>query len=328
MNESYERDLDLNLLRIFAVVAEEGSITRAASRLYVTQPAVSAALRRLSAFVGAELFTRQGRGVVLTARGARLREATQQFLQPLVAATSAVPVFDPKAATDTVRMGLSDSLETLLLPDVLRVLRMQAPSIRLIIVPVQFRSVEQLLLSNAVDFAVSIADGLPRSILRKQLVLLPFELMRPIAASHVCLYDSRFVKLPKRPTRADYFACEHVIVSYAGDMRGFVEDVLGTSRDVRVSVPSFSYVADVVDGSPLVATIPGMLAEHIVSLRPHLRIAPIPFELERANLDILWTRATDDAPAATFVRELVEHVANDIVSVKAALRPSPQRKRR
>ena len=70
--DAYGRDLDLNLLRVFAVVAEEGSITLAATRLYVTQPAVSAAMRRLTDFIGAELFSRQGRGVVLTTRGAEL----------------------------------------------------------------------------------------------------------------------------------------------------------------------------------------------------------------------------------------------------------------
>ena len=72
IRDSYAKDLDLNLLRIFVVVAEEGSITRAASRLYVTQPAVSASMRRLAEFVGAELFVRQGRGLALTPRGARI----------------------------------------------------------------------------------------------------------------------------------------------------------------------------------------------------------------------------------------------------------------
>jgi LysR family transcriptional activator of mexEF-oprN operon len=52
MPEIYERDLDLNLLRVFAVVAEAGSVTEAARRLYLTQPAVSAALRRLNTTVG------------------------------------------------------------------------------------------------------------------------------------------------------------------------------------------------------------------------------------------------------------------------------------
>lgn len=58
----YGRDLDLNLLRVFAVVAESASVTDAAKRLYMTQPAVSAALRRLTTAVGAPLFVRSGRG--------------------------------------------------------------------------------------------------------------------------------------------------------------------------------------------------------------------------------------------------------------------------
>jgi LysR family transcriptional activator of mexEF-oprN operon len=53
MTESYSRDLDLNLLRVFVVVASVGSVTRAAAQLYLTQPAISAALRRLTTAVGA-----------------------------------------------------------------------------------------------------------------------------------------------------------------------------------------------------------------------------------------------------------------------------------
>ena len=75
MTENYGRDLDLNLLRVFAVVAETGSVTQAAARLYLTHPAVSAALRRLTTAVGAPLFVRQGRGLVLGSRGARLHAA-------------------------------------------------------------------------------------------------------------------------------------------------------------------------------------------------------------------------------------------------------------
>ena len=59
MNASYGRDLDLNLLRVFVVVADSGSVTRAASHLYLTQPAVSAALRRLTTAIGALDSTRE-----------------------------------------------------------------------------------------------------------------------------------------------------------------------------------------------------------------------------------------------------------------------------
>jgi len=116
----YGRDLDLNLLRVFAVVADSGSVTEAASRLYLTQPAVSAALRRLTSTVGALLFTRSGRGLVLTSRGERLRAALHPHLEALVDAALAPPDFDAATSTRTLRLGLSDTAEVWLLPPLLR----------------------------------------------------------------------------------------------------------------------------------------------------------------------------------------------------------------
>src|SRR5512147_574694 len=95
MIENYGRDLDLNLLRVFLVVAEAGSVTEAASRLYLTQPAVSAALRRLAAAVGAPLFARTGRGLSLTARGQRLLATARPHLAALVTAALSPATFDP-----------------------------------------------------------------------------------------------------------------------------------------------------------------------------------------------------------------------------------------
>lgn len=292
------RDLDLNLLRVFVVVVEEGSITRAASRLYVTQPAVSASMRRLADFVGAELFTRQGRGLVLTSRGAELFAATRPHLEPLLAATAAGPSFDPATSAATVRLGLADTIEALLLPGLLARLREEAPEMRLIVLPVQFRSVEDALLSGRVDLAVSVADELPRSIVRQP--LFPGE-----PAGFVCLHDARFSRLPRVLTEEEYFAREHVIVSYAGDARGIVEDLLGKARKVRVSIPSFLSLGAVVEGSSLLATVPLLLARFLVRERPHLRLTALPFEIEKSSIDLLWCRATDEDPALRFVRALM-----------------------
>src|SRR6185369_6804906 len=96
MPGAYERDLDLNLLRVLIVVADTGSVTEAAKQLYVTQPAVSAALRRLTASVGAPLFVRAGRRLALSARGRALSERARPHLEALVAATQASAGFDPK----------------------------------------------------------------------------------------------------------------------------------------------------------------------------------------------------------------------------------------
>ncbi|MEO6598747.1 MAG: LysR family transcriptional regulator [Polyangiaceae bacterium] len=307
MKDAYVRDLDLNLLRVLAVVAEEGSITRAAARLYVTQPAVSAAMRRLSEFIGSELFARQGRGVVLTTRGAEVASAARAYLGPLVAATVSGPPFDPKTSTATVRLGLSDALESILLPALLARLRVEAPRIQLVVRPVQFRTVEGALLGGQVDVAVSIADELPRSILRQPLIA-----DGTGRAGFVCLFDPRFAKLPKLLSEREYFAREHVAVSYAGDTRGIVEDSLGRTRQVRVSVASISYVADVVDGSPLLATVPALLARQMRLTRPHLRTLPLPFQLEGAALELLWLRVKQDDRVTLFTRDLLRGVGKKL----------------
>lgn len=308
IHDAYGRDLDLNLLRVFAVVVEEGSITLAASRLYVTQPAVSAAMRRLTDFVGYELFSRQGRGVVLTTRGTELAAAARAYLGPLVAAALSVPTFDPKTSTATVRIGLADSLESLLLPQLLRLLAVEAPCMQLIVVPVQFRTVEHALLSAKVDLAVSVADDLPRSIMRQ-----PLAARRTASEEFVCLHDPRFSTLSKAPTEQEYFARDHVAVSYAGDARGIIEDLLGKSRKIRISVPALGHIAEVVDGTSLLATIPARLAQHISSTRPHLRTLPLPRSLAiplakaltMTTLDLLWVRGSDEDAAASFLRGLI-----------------------
>src|SRR5512140_1803516 len=105
MPDVYGRDLDLNLLRVFAVVAEAGSVTAAASRLFITQPAVSAALRRLQVATGAPLFVRAGRGLALTARGEQLRAQVQPHLQALVDAALVPAQFDPRTSERTFRLG-------------------------------------------------------------------------------------------------------------------------------------------------------------------------------------------------------------------------------
>ena len=171
MNRGYGRDLDLNLLRVFAVVAEIGSVTEAASRLYLTQPAVSAALRRLTTTVGAPLFVRRGRGLALTSRGERLRQTLAPHLQAIVDAALSPAAFDPATSERTVRLGLADAAELWLLPALLRVLASEAPRMRVVAIPVQFRTVGAALAAG-LDAAVTVADALPATV-RRELVIQP-----------------------------------------------------------------------------------------------------------------------------------------------------------
>ncbi len=300
MTAVYGRDLDLNLLRVFAVVVEAGSVTEAASRLYLTQPAISAALRRLTAAVGAPLFARSGRGLVLTARGERLRDGLHPHLERLVEAALAPPTFDPRTSERVLRIGLADSAELWLLPRLLQTLEREAPNMRVIAIPVQFRTVAAAF-AGGLDLAITVADDLPATIRRQKL----------FSGGFTCLYDPRHAKL-RQLTQRNYFAADHVVVSYNADLRGIVEDVLGKSRKIRCSVASFARVGALVDGTAMLATIPELVAKQIQKVRPHLRTKPLPFSIPGAFSELLWPRATDDDEACRFVRTKVSEIARSV----------------
>ena len=293
----YGRDLDLNLLRVFAVVAECGSVTEAASRLYLTQPAVSAALRRLANAVGAPLFVRHGRGLSLTSRGQRLRDRLHPHLQLIVDAALAPADFDPATSDRTLRLGLSDSAEMWLLPSLLRALAREAPHMRIIALPVQFRTVAAML-AGGLDVAVTVADALPVTVRRQPLY----------HGGFTCLYDPRHARF-RRLTEAEYFAREHVIVSYNGDLRGIVEDTSGKTRRVRCSIGSFASLGAVIDGTGMLATVPDMVAAQVRATRPHLRTTRVPLDLRGAAVEMLWPAATDDDEPCRFVRAKIAGIA-------------------
>ncbi|MCB9603547.1 MAG: LysR family transcriptional regulator [Sandaracinus sp.] len=308
--QSYERDLDLNLLRVFVVVAEEQSITAAASRLYLTQPAISAAMRRLTEAVGAPLLAKRGRGVVLSARGRALYDTARPHLEALVAAARATPRFDPATTERTVRLGLADSAEGWLLPALHRVLAERARALRIVALPVNFRTVGEAMHRGRVDLAVTVADELPAGLSRRPL----------LRGEFVVLHDPRHTTLGRRPSRARYLEHEHVIVSYAGDLRGIVEDALGERRKIRLSVPSFQHVGAVVSGTATVATVPTSVADSVLRERAELDVAPLPFELPTQATELLVRDASSDDGAVAFVVDEIVRIARDVPVSLAALR--------
>ncbi|MDB4975992.1 MAG: Transcriptional regulator, LysR family [Myxococcaceae bacterium] len=299
MNTVHARDLDLNLLPVLLAVADTGSVTAAAARLYLTQSAVSAALGRLRSAIGESLVRRHGRGVVLTERGARLVADARPHLDALVQAALLPARFDPRTTDATLKLGLSDIADEWLLPPLLRFFENEAPQLRLVCSAIQFRTVHEALATRRIDLAVTVADELPASVARQTLVRSGF----------VCLFDPRFVRLGARPSERAYLAQDHVIVSYNGDLRGVIEESFGRERRVRCSVGSFSSIGAIVDGGPLVATIPLIFAAHILALRPHLRTATLPFAHAPGNIDLLWPTALDADPACRFVREAVIRIS-------------------
>jgi LysR family transcriptional regulator, mexEF-oprN operon transcriptional activator len=299
MNTVHARNLDLNLLPILVALADTGSVTAAAARLYLTQSAVSAALGRLKVAIGDSIVIRHGRGVVLTERGARLVAEARPHLDAIVQVALSPAGFDPKTSDRVFRLGFADSADEWLLPPLLRFLEAEAPRMRVVCMPTQFRTVNEALSTRRIDLAVTVADELPASVARRTLVLSHF----------VCVFDPRLVRLGPRPTERAYLAQDHVIVSYNGDLRGVVEDSFGVERRVRCSVAGFGSIGAIVDGGRLVATVPIIVAAQILRTRPHLRLAAVPFSHEPGSVELLWPKALDGDPACRFMREAIVRLA-------------------
>jgi LysR family transcriptional activator of mexEF-oprN operon len=206
--------------------------------------------------------------------------------------------FDPRTSERTLRLGLSDFSDEWLLPPLLARLRRDAPRMKLVCVPVQFRTVGEALAARRVDLAATVADELPRSIRRQPLVRGRF----------VCVFDPRHVRLGARPSVKTYLDQEHVVVSYNGDLRGMVEDAFGVERRVRCSVASFSAIGAIVDGGPLVASLLDVFAAQLRRQRPHLRTARFPFPKPEGGIDLMWPAALDEDDACAFVRAAITEI--------------------
>ncbi|RTS97593.1 LysR family transcriptional regulator [Pseudomonas aeruginosa] len=132
MNRNDLRRVDLNLLIVFETLMHERSVTRAAEKLFLGQPAISAALSRLRTLFDDPLFVRTGRSMEPTARAQEIFAHLSPALDSISTAMSRASEFDPATSTAVFRIGLSDDVEFGLLPPLLRRLRAEAPGIVLV----------------------------------------------------------------------------------------------------------------------------------------------------------------------------------------------------
>ena len=218
-------------------------------------------------------------------------------IAPIVDAALVPERFDPATSDRTLRLGLSDASEVWLLPPLLRILARDAPGMRVVVVPVQFRTVVAAFAAG-LDAAATVADELPASLRRAPL----------LQSGFVCVHDPRHAPF-RTLTERTYFAHEHVIVSYNADLRGVVEDTLRKQRKIRCSVPTFASLGALIEGTALLAMVPSIVARELVRLRPRLAIKRLPFEPYTGTIELLWPAASDDDEPGRWLRARVTEIA-------------------
>ena len=168
--------MELHQLRYFVAVAHEGSFTAAASRLFLSQPSLSVQIRKLERDVGARLFERTSRQIVLTAAGAALLEHAQVALDQLERGRERVAEVSDLREGE-VRVGVLPSIGARMLPGVLAEFRRAHPRVVVRIVEHDVsREFEQLVRSGELDLAITrmplTLSGLHTDVLVREPVLL------------------------------------------------------------------------------------------------------------------------------------------------------------
>jgi DNA-binding transcriptional LysR family regulator len=294
------RNVDLNLLVALDALLAERSVSRAAVRLHLSQPATSALLARLRGLFGDPLLLRSARGMLPTPRALELLGPVKQVLDEIDAIVQPRAAFDPASAAHTFTLSASDYVEYALLPTLVDYLERTAPGVRLAVRPLDLQTVSKQMETGEVDLCITGLQNAPPGLHQQP------------------LYAERMVSVVRRDhpgvgarlTLDKFCSLDHILVSVRGS--GFSARIdealtaLGRKRRARLAVPHFLLVPEIVARSDMISALPERLA------RGHakkLRIYEPPLKIEGFTVGQIWHERNQREPAQLWLREVLRELA-------------------
>ena len=295
MNEMNTGTVDLNLMRVFLAVWETHSLTLAADRLALSQPAVSHSLRRLRDVFQDPLFVRTSEGMQPTAAAIRLHAPIERGLGLIYGAMQHHAGFDAAVSSRRFRISMSDMSSFFFLPPLLAACQQSAPRIGIEIVPVPLQHVESGMRSGEIDLALGYVPGLSGDCLSQTL----FE------DRYVCMVRAGHPMAGRTLTRAQVGALRYVFADSGATGHGLIESGLGQldiQRNIVLQLPHFIAAPEIVRSTDLAVIFPRSIAERFNRGR-QFRLLALPFDLPPievklnlhgrfgADAGIAWLRA-------------------------------------
>ncbi|TAL57233.1 LysR family transcriptional regulator [Pandoraea sp.] len=293
------RSLDLNLLVSLDALLAERNVTRAAARLHVSQPALSAQLARLRAIFDDPLLmpAESGRGMVATARAERLQTELRGALHHLQMVISRAPSFDPHNDVRSFTLASSDNASMLIGLPLFEALRTAAgDGIRIAWRSVDGARVAAQLESGEIDFLIAAPDVMPPAMKATRVI------------------QERFVMAQRKGhprgtgplDLSSYCALRHVLVSISGgNFHGFMDEHLerlGARRTVAVSVQQFGLAAAILQVTDYVCTLPARLMQRYTDT---LDAFELPFAAQGFSLYLGWHPRFHADPAHSWLRDMI-----------------------
>lgn len=300
--------LDLNLLVALDALLSEKSVTRAASRLCVTQPAVSVALQKLRVHFSDRLLERVGRRMELTPFAQELALPVKELLHQIRTLVESRSKFDPQSDSRHFRLLMSSSVAEIFGVPALRKLRETAPNVHCQIDVFMAPDLLQRLEAGEVDLCIQVFQ--PGG-------------WDPVAdiesLSHEALYSDHYVLVGDVSNHLlfdglDFEAfcrIDHIETRFRGNLISLPERSL-SSLPLRpkspIIVPTYRLAIEAVLGSSMTAIVPSRVA-CAPALQHKLTIIEPPFKIERLEHSMIWHKRNDSDPGYTWFRNFLREFA-------------------
>ncbi len=295
--------IDLHLIRVLHTVLTERSVSKAAIRLGMHQPAVSASLKRLREFAGDPLLVRSGSGMVPTDAALRMLEPSASILRAAEMLFSDARGFEPATARNTFRIAASDYLDPLFLPQLVAQIKSQAP----------LSQIEIHSLSSASDYRMQLAQG-DVDVVIGNWPEPPQELHlgRLFGDEVVCLVSKKHPAVRRGWDQSSWLEAEHIApgATHPG-AKGVIDGhlaALGLQRHIAARCPYFGQIPAMVASTLLVLTTGRQYCARFVDALPVV-ILSCPVVFPRMMYYQLWHERTHTSAHGRWLRERVKSVA-------------------
>ncbi len=294
--------VDFSALRTMVMVFDCGSFSAVATRLHVNQSTVSYTIDRLRRAFEDPLFVRQGSGIAATERCGEIVHEVRSMIDTYQ--TLATPrEFHPAEAQGTITLSCNYYERLVILPELMRMLRQEAPGLKLV-VHQAFGSGGQQLKQGESDFLMGPVRFNDSGLFKRKL----------LSDHYVCIMD-RGNPLADREIDLDtYISSNHAVVTYGGNWKSnyLLElEAKGLSLNQVLGIPSPADLGQILAGTDLIATLPSRMAA-VLRRETVVRKSPLPAPFE---IDLVWTSRTHHSPMHIWIRQALAKIASGIPEV-------------
>jgi len=295
-----KNDLDLNLFCVVVALYEEGTVTRAAAKVGVTQPTISKALKKLRARFGDELFVQTPHGMEPTPRGRSIAEASREVLASLEEKVFSEAPFDPSTSETTFTFAMSEVAELFFYPRIVRSFQRIAPH-------VQIRSVfpdADGMLKGLENGEIDLAIGTPFPELESG----RFFKQRFFATDFVCVMRAGSSVRGNSIPRQDYVDRRHLVVFQRGAEPVCLTALRREGLKPKNFISSSHYFSlpRLLEDSDAIATVPCSLGAYFVERNSNLRVVRAPFKAAKVMPHQYWHNKFHSDPRNQWLRRTIK----------------------